>query len=214
MTDLPTQKETPDSLRRSSPPAKIKLAEALQTLLEGKDFSSITTSEIAKVAGVNEALIYRYFKDKRGLLHDVLAHAIEDFMSEIAGELRRIKGAAKKLRRLLRRSIDFYIGHRVSAKILLLEVRNFPGYFESPTYLLAKSYAHQVLEILREGISAGEFRDDVSPVQIMQMILGGMEHLILPAIVFDRRVDADSSADALCDIILNGILTVRSQRRG
>jgi TetR/AcrR family fatty acid metabolism transcriptional regulator len=214
MADLSKQKEIPEPLRRSSPPGKIKLAEALKTLLEGKDFSSITTSEIAKVAGVNEALIYRYFKDKRGLLHDVLAQAIEDFMSEIAGELRRIKGASKKLRRLLRRSIDFYIGHRVSAKILLLEVRNFPGYFESPTYLLAKSYAHQVLEILREGISAGEFRDDVSPVQIKQMILGGMEHLILPAIVFDRRVDADSSADALCDIILNGILTVRSQRRG
>jgi TetR/AcrR family transcriptional regulator, fatty acid metabolism regulator protein len=214
MTDLPTQKETPDPLRRSSPPGKIKLAEALQTLLEAKDFSSITTSEIAKVAGVNEALIYRYFKDKRGLLHDVLSHAIEDFMSEIAGELRRIKGAAKKLRRLLRRSIDFYIGHRVSAKILLLEVRHFPGYFESPTYLLAKSYAHLVLEILREGIAAGEFRDDVSPVEIMQIILGGMEHLILPAIVFDRRVDADSSAEALCDIIWNGILTVRSQRRG
>ncbi|MCP4350888.1 MAG: helix-turn-helix transcriptional regulator [Desulfobacterales bacterium] len=27
---------------------------------------SITTSEISRVAGVNESLIYRYFKDKRG----------------------------------------------------------------------------------------------------------------------------------------------------
>jgi len=212
MTDLSTQKTTSHPPHRGSPPGKIKLAEALQTLLEGKDFSSITTSEIAKVAGVNEALIYRYFKDKRGLLHDVLAHAIEDFMSDIAGELRRIKGAAKKLRRLLRRSIEFYIGHRVSAKILLVEVRNFPGYFESRTYLLAKSYAHLVLEILREGIAAGEFRDDVSPGRIMQIILGGMEHLILPAVVFDRKVDAHSCADALCDVVLNGILKVNSQR--
>jgi TetR/AcrR family fatty acid metabolism transcriptional regulator len=210
MADLSKRKETSEPLRRSAPPGKIKLAEALKTLLEGKDFSSITTSEIAKVAGVNEALIYRYFKDKRGLLHDVLAQAIEDFMSEIAGELHRIRGAAKKLRRLLRRSIAFYIGHPVSAKILLLEVRNFPGYFESPTYLIAKSYAHLVLGILREGIEAGEFREDVSPGRIMQIILGGMEHLILPAIVFDRRVDADSCADALCDVVLNGILKVRS----
>jgi hypothetical protein len=56
MTDLPTQRKTSQLSHRSSPPGKIKLAEALQTLLEGKDFSSITTSEIAKVAGVNEAL--------------------------------------------------------------------------------------------------------------------------------------------------------------
>jgi TetR/AcrR family fatty acid metabolism transcriptional regulator len=206
MIDLPKRKETYDPLRRGSPPGKIKLAEALKTLLEGKDFSSITTSEIAKVAGVNEALIYRYFKDKRGLLHDVLAQAIEDFMSEIATELRRTKGAAKKLRRLLRRSINFYIGHPVSAKILLLEVRNFPGYFESSTYLIAKSYAHLVLEILNEGIASEEFRNDVSPGRVMQIILGGMEHLILPAIVFDRRLDGDSCADALCDVVLNGIL--------
>jgi hypothetical protein len=40
-----------------------------------------------------------------------------------------------------------------------------------------------------------------------------MEHLILPAIVFDRRVDEDSCADALCDVILNGILRVNPQRR-
>lgn len=212
MTALPKQKRTAHPSSQSSPPGKIKLAEALKTLLETKDFSSITTSEIAKVAGVNEALIYRYFKDKRGLLHDVLAHAVQDFMSQIEGELRRIKGASGKLRRLLRRSIDFYVGHRVSAKILLLEVRNFPGYFESRTYSLAKNYAHLVLDILREGVAAGEFRDDVSPVRMMQIVLGGMEHLILPAIVFDRRIEANSCADALCDVVLNGILKPRSRR--
>lgn len=55
MTDLATPSETSKTSQHGSPPGKIKLADALQTLLEGKDFSPITTSKIAKVAEVNEA---------------------------------------------------------------------------------------------------------------------------------------------------------------
>ena len=47
----------------SDPPGKIKIAGALQTLLKEKDFNSITSAEIAKTSGVNQALIYRYYKD-------------------------------------------------------------------------------------------------------------------------------------------------------
>ncbi|MBE9545213.1 MAG: TetR/AcrR family transcriptional regulator, partial [Proteobacteria bacterium] len=55
------------------PPGRIKIAQALKYLLEEKEFSAITTAEIAKNAGVTEALIYKYFKDKRDLLHQVLS---------------------------------------------------------------------------------------------------------------------------------------------
>jgi len=91
------------------------------------------------------------------------------------------------------------------AKILLLEVRNFPRYFESPTYHLARSYAHLLLKIIEEGIEAGEFRDDIPPRDIMQIILGGMEHLLLPGIIFGKKVNTDSRTESLYDIILNGI---------
>jgi AcrR family transcriptional regulator len=217
MKALPKKTEPPPPLSprgsAGGPPGKIKIAEALKTLIEKKDFHSITTAEIAKVAGVNEALIYRYFGDKRGLLHEVLAQGIEDFMSDIEGELRRIRSASGKLRRLLRRSMGFYLGHRVFARMLLLEVRNFPGYFESRTYSLAKSYARLVLEIVREGIACGEFRDDLSPLRTSQVIMGGMEHLILPAVVFGRRIGAHACAETLCAVVLEGIVK-SPQKRG
>ena len=70
MTSLKNDiKVVKDNQRRKGPPGKIKLAKALRVLLEEKDFNSITTAEIASTAGTNEALIYRYFGDKRGLLH-------------------------------------------------------------------------------------------------------------------------------------------------
>ena len=57
---------------KAYPPGRIKIADALRGLLEQKEFNAITTAEIARSAGVTEALIYKYFKDKRDLLHQVL----------------------------------------------------------------------------------------------------------------------------------------------
>ena len=61
------------------PPGRIKIVNALISLLEQKEFGAITTAEIAKNAGVTEALIYKYFKDKRDLLHKVLLEYLEQF---------------------------------------------------------------------------------------------------------------------------------------
>jgi TetR/AcrR family fatty acid metabolism transcriptional regulator len=58
---------------KSFPPGRVKIADALRLLLEEKDFNGITTAEIARQAGVTDALIYKYFKDKRDLLHQLLS---------------------------------------------------------------------------------------------------------------------------------------------
>ena len=73
----------PNIPTHSDPPGKVKIAEALKILLREKDFNSITTADISRTSGVNEALIYRYFKDKRGLLHDVLAEYLEGYIEKI-----------------------------------------------------------------------------------------------------------------------------------
>jgi hypothetical protein len=50
---LPKQRKTIHPSRRSSLPGKVTLAEALKAFFEGNNCSSITFSEIARVAGVN-----------------------------------------------------------------------------------------------------------------------------------------------------------------
>ena len=188
----------------SNPPGKIKIADALKALLKEKDFNSITTVEIAKTSGVNEALIYRYFGDKRGLLHHVLSEYLKDSETHIQAYLEGTKGTLNKLKKVLGHTFDFYDKNRVFAKILLIEVRNFPGYFESETYRLAKNYSLIVLNLIKEGIENGEIRNDISPWHMMQTILGSIEHLILPSLIFDRKLDADLCTENLSSILFGG----------
>ena len=174
---------TPIIPTHSDPPGKLKIAEALKILLRENDFNSITTADIARTSGVNEALIYRYFKDKRGLLHDVLAKYLEDYIAKMEFDRKGIKGATNRLRKLIWDTIYLYQKDRVFAKILLLEVRNFSGYFESETYQIVRHYAKSLLNLIKEGVVSGEFRDDISPSHIRQIILGAIEHLCLPAVI-------------------------------
>ena len=190
----------------SDPPGKVKIAEALKILLREKDFNSITTADIARTSGVNEALIYRYFKNKRGLLHDVLAEYLEDYIEKIEFDRKGIKGTANKLRQLIWDTIYLYQKDRVFAKILLLEVRNFSGYFESETYQIVRHYGKSLLNLIKEGVASGEFRDDISPSHIRQIILGCIEHLCLPAVIFHYDISPDKLTADICDVIFKGIV--------
>ena len=193
-----------------APPGKVKIADALRKLLEVKDFNSITTAEIAKTSEVNEALIYRYFKDKRGLLHHILAEGMKDSEKKIKTDLKDINGPLNKLRKLIWDSIYYYDQNRVFAKILLLEVRNFPGYFESKTYQMAREYSRIILNLIKEGIADGEIRDDISAEYIRNIIIGGIEHLCLPCVIFNREISVDTFTDIVCETIFEGIVNQQS----
>ena len=60
MTKQMNKNRIPINTKSEDPPGKLKLAIALRQLLETKDFNSITTADLSKTSGVNEALIYRY----------------------------------------------------------------------------------------------------------------------------------------------------------
>jgi AcrR family transcriptional regulator len=187
------------------PPGRIKIVEALKTLLEEKEFTAITTAEIAKYAGVTEALIYKYFKDKRDLLHQVLSEYLEQYRAQIFLDLKGIKGALNKLRKLIWSHINVYATNRVFAKILLIEVRNYPDYYKSETYLRVKEYSDIVLQIIMEGIRNSEIRQDVPVKLIRHSILGSIEQVCLSGITFGKEINSDDLTDQICEIIFKGI---------
>ena len=187
------------------PPGRIKIAKAMRTLLAHKDFNAITTAEIARESGMNEALIYRYFKDKRGLLHQVLADDLEDFNKQILMDIEGVKGALNKLQKLIWSQINYYDKNRIPAKILLLEVRSYKGYFESETYRMVRDYAHLVTDIINEGIENGEIRNDISPKHLRRIVIGSIEYMLLGAITYHSAIDVDLIQKDLCKIIFDGI---------
>jgi TetR/AcrR family transcriptional regulator, fatty acid metabolism regulator protein len=189
----------------SFPPGRIKIAEALRSLLEKKDFGSITTAEIARTAGVTEALIYKYFKDKRDLLYEVLRGYLEHYDAHFEMDLKGIRGNLNRLRKLIWSHINVYATDRVFAKILLIDVRSFSDYYTSRPYDVVKKYSKIMLGVIEEGVADGEIREDISPRIMRQAILGALENVCLTGVVFDREISPDELTESLCHILFSGI---------
>jgi AcrR family transcriptional regulator len=190
---------------KNLPPGRIKIVQALISLLEQKEFNAVTTAEIAKKAGVTEALIYKYFKDKRDLLHQVLREYLEQYGVFLDHDLKGIKGALNKLRKLIWSHINVYARNKVFAKILLVEARTNPDYYNSETYKLVKRYSDTVLSIIEEGVRNGEIRDDLEPTLIRHGILGSIEQICLTGVVFDREIEPDELTEELCEMLFKGL---------
>ena len=192
-------------IKEKLPPGGLKIFKAFKSLLRKKEFSTITTAELAEVSGVNEALLYKYFGSKRGLLHSVLFHTFDNYVSNILLKLNGMEGALNKLKMIVRENISAYQDDPVFAKIMILEVRNYPGYFESETYQAVKKYAALVRSVIEEGVRDGDIRDDVSSRDIMHIIIGGIEHLSMPTVLFREKISTDALTDKFCSILFDGI---------
>lgn len=188
-----------------SPPGKLKIIEAMRTLLDERTFESLTISDIAVTAGVTEGLIYKYFKDKRDLLHHVLKEHYEHFLVQIDRDLQGIEGAVNKLRKIIWSSIERYANHRVFARIILLEVRNSEEYFGSEAYGLVRQFNRILLDIIKEGIANGEIREELPPAYIRNAIFGTIEHSCLNRAIFNEPVSTNEAARIITDLLLNGI---------
>ena len=187
---------------------RAKIAEALRLLLRDSEFNAITTARIAETSGMSEALLYRYFGDKRGLLHEVLRDFLQDYMDDLEQELEKVKGTVNKLKTIIRYHFHLFETNRVLAKILLLEVRNYPGYFESETYEQVRGYSNMIMEVFRQGVSNGDIKENISLPALRNAMLGGIEHTCLPKIVFKKAFSPDVMTEELCKILFSGILKV------
>jgi AcrR family transcriptional regulator len=178
---------------------------AFSSLMETRDFQSITIAEIAGTAGVTEGLIYKYFTDKKDLLHQVLHQHFAAFQAGIETNIAGKKTCLEKLEAIVFASLDSYARNRVLARILLLEVRSSLSYFESGAYVMVKKYARTILDIIREGMKTGELRPDIDPFVLQKILLGAIEHICLKQVIFDKKMDVAAGAGGIVDIVFNGV---------
>ena len=189
----------------SAPPGKRKIVQALRDLLEERAFETITIAEIAAKAGVTEGLLYKYFQDKRDLLHHVLQEHYEMFIAGIERDVPGIDGALNKLRKIIWISIEGYATHKVFARIIMLETRNSAKYLESEAYTLVRRFMGIVDGVIKEGIDAGEIRAGLPPSFIRNAIFGAIEHSCLKRVIFNEAVATNETASLIADLIFNGI---------
>ncbi|HEY7616135.1 MAG TPA: TetR/AcrR family transcriptional regulator [Terriglobales bacterium] len=134
-----------------------------------KGLAGARTDAIARVAHVNKALLYYYFKDKETLYGAALDHAFGQLSAHMLGVLDLDLPPDKKVRKYVGEYFDFVAGHPLNRDLVQREMTR-AGHSSPHLQRIAKRYFQPLFirlsEVIRAGIGSGKFRQ-VDPVQFV-----------------------------------------------
>ncbi|WP_083545789.1 TetR/AcrR family transcriptional regulator [Sulfitobacter alexandrii] len=190
-------------LSREVREAQILAAATEEFRLAGFDGASM--SSIAARAGMVEGSIYRFFDGKAALLTRTIETWYEGMLHSYAQELAGIEGTRPRLRFMVWRHLQTVFEEPELCRLMFNHVRGSAGYRDTQVYRLNSLYTARTLEIIRDGIAAGEIRagDDLRLVR--DLIYGGVEHAIWGYLWGGGTLDPDALADAMVEIVMGGI---------
>jgi len=136
------------------------LSAAVQEFAE-QGMAGARTDSIARAAHVNKALLYYYFKDKENLYRAALDHVFSQLSGQLLEVLGRDSSPGEKIRAYVGAHFDFVASHLHYRNLVQGEIVR-SGHGSPHLQRVAKRYFYPLFtglgEVIRAGISAGEFR--------------------------------------------------------
>lgn len=181
------------------------IMEAARQVFQEKGYEDALLSEIAERADVVEGTIYRYFENKRDLLVKVIEHWYETMLSDYDRSLTGIVGTRNRLRYMIWRHLSTIHNEPALCQLMFQHLRVGPDYLQTAVFQLNRDYTRRTLDILIEGIDAGEFRSDIPLKLVREMIYGCVEHRTWAYLRGEADFDPDEAADAIVDLVVRGL---------
>lgn len=179
------------------------MAAARQVIAE-RGYENALMSEIADRAGIVEGTLYRYFENKR----DLLTKVVDDWFDEVLSSdsnLTSIRGTWNRLRHLVWRALQAIRSQPALSRYMLLEIRRDPDYRHTRSFKLNRRFTAEVSEVFESAIAAGEFRSDVSPALLRDMVFGCIEHSTWKFLRGEGDFAIDEVADGIATVIMRGM---------
>jgi AcrR family transcriptional regulator len=170
-----------------------------------KGYEAAAVAEIAARLGIVEGTIYKYFESKRELLLKVLEHWYEDMFGDYARDLAGVAGARQRLRLLVWRHLRSVRESPQLCRLMFREVREDQDYPGSSLYAKNRRYTQLLVEVLQEGVAAGEFRSDLPFSLLRDMVYGGIEHHAWNFLCGRGELEVDRIAAQITQIVCDGL---------
>jgi len=181
------------------------LASATKVFAE-KGFLNASITEIASAAGVGDATIYSFFRNKEDLLFEIPYNAFVSFLNGALSHLKGLKSPEEKLRKYIWHHIAYYENNKDYTKIYITELSRNSRFYKTKSYQLLKKYSQIVIDILQEGMQAGLFKTNINPYLIRNFIFGSIDNLALSWVLLNKPQSIIEQSDGLTNIVLEAIL--------
>jgi TetR/AcrR family transcriptional regulator, fatty acid metabolism regulator protein len=170
-----------------------------------KGYDNATISDICKAARISDATLYEYFVSKEDVLFTIPERYNKKAYDHIRQILPHIEDCRQKIRFIVRYFLQFYESHRLYTSVALLLLKTNRKHQETPSYALYRKLAREIVNIFNEGVEKGDFRDDISPYIVRNMVLGFIEHLVIQWLLVARPESPTEYIEMVNDMIIRSI---------
>jgi len=129
---------------------KLRILTAAEEIISNKGFKEATISEIASQAGINDSIIYRYFKGKEDLLFSIIEERLKEGLALLDRDLQGLIDPKSQLRKMMWGNLWYQNAYSAYSRILLFECRSSSNfYFNTKLFIciLLNIYGQKIIAV-------------------------------------------------------------------
>jgi AcrR family transcriptional regulator len=180
---------------------------AARDVFAAQGYDNTAVAEIAHRVGVAEGTVFKYFPTKRALLLKVLERWYENMFGDYTRELAGVGGHRARLRLLIQRHLKSVRDYPLLCRLMFREVRSEQDYHGSGLHGMNRRYTRLLVEVIEEGMQTGEFRADLPPALLRDLVYGGIEHHSWNYVCGRGDLDVDTVTDQIMQVLSTGIVS-------
>jgi len=197
------------------PDARERILSAAESLFAIRGFEGVSTTQIAKVAGITQPLIHYHFKNKEALWKATITRLFSRLSEEFSAEVKKLPQSDDRryLIEMIRCYVSFVARYPQYGQFIMRE-----GVQESPRLQwMAEEWLKPMLNqfhtLYEKGIEEGWMKDIPFP-QLIMLITASASHFfsMAPLVKALYGIDANSPeqvlahSDAVVEVAVNAIL--------
>ena len=188
--------------KRDAEASKQLIIEHAKALFSEKGYASASMDELASRSGLNKAMVFYYFKNKKGLYVAVMHEILEEIQQTILKENKKYTKPIEELESFIRTYAKFACTHPYLPSLLLRELSDSGAVIPEMLFGAMRQLFALFSDILKRGEEKGCFHDAI-PMILYFMVLGTLNLMVTtkPLRIEASKLDdiaLDTCAD--CDI--------------
>ena len=172
-------------------------------------FEGTSIADIARIAQISDGLVYRYFRNKRELLYEVLRKFYERILLDLETQAFKHDAFSARLEALVRRHLEVFVSDTDLCRLFISEVRTASDYEGSSIQELNRLYTSVLVRIVKDAVKTGEVRPEVNPKLLRDVIFGAIEHLAWRHVNGKGQIRVTQTARDLTIMLTSGICGTR-----
>jgi len=199
--------------KRDSVASKQLILDNAKLLFSKKGFKAASMENLSEMTGLNKAMIFYYFKNKKGLYEAVMTEILSEIYEVIAKNSKRYSHPQEKLESFIRTFSQYATTHPYFPALLLNELSSSGAMIPEQLFFAMRQLFSLFSSILKEGEKEGIFTD-IMPMVIYFMILGTLNLMITTEPIrqeaqkleeFDLDTCSDCEMDEITEYIIKKI---------